>query len=315
MDINRIAAAYERLIDRFVQWAQTEDNIRAVVVIGSRARLDHPADAWSDLDVSILATDPEPYWATTDWLHNIGVPWLTFIEPLPDGSGFERRVLFEGGLDVDFVPDPVEPFRQMLNEGRLGDLTDLIHRGVRFLVDKEGFTERLAQIPVVLPPYQPPTEAEFLNLVHDFWYHTVWTAKKLRRGELWIGKSCCDSYLKQLLRQMLEWHTRAHQGVHIDTWMQGRFLDQWADARAVSALSAAFAHYDEADVWRALLATMDLFRWLALETAEALGYAYPSFGEDRAVEIVEHLHVNAYTNNACAGSQSSAAETADCDPP
>jgi hypothetical protein len=28
-----------------------------------------------------------------------------------------------------------------------------------------------------------------------------------------------------------------------------------------------------------------------------LGHAYPSFGEDRAVEIVEHLHVNAYTNN------------------
>ena len=127
----------------------------------------------------------------------------------------------------------------------------------------------------------------------------------LLRGELWIAKSCCDSYLKQLLRQMLEWHTRVRQGAHIDTWMQGRFLDEWADARAVAVLPTIFAHYDEADVWRALMATMKLFRWLALETAEVLGYAYPSFGEDRAVEIVRSFHMNSHTNdneNARAGS-------------
>jgi len=285
--MNTVTIAYEQLIDRFIRWAQTEDNIRAALVIGSRARTDHPADEWSDLDVIILADDPEPYWATADWLHNVGVPWLTFVEPLHDGRGFERRVLFEGGLDVDFVPSPITFFRQMMDTGLLPDVADLLHRGVRFLVDKEGFAERLAEIPLTLSPYQPPTEAEFLNLVHDFWYHTVWTAKKLRRGELWTAKFCCDGYLKQLLRRMLEWHTRARQGASVDTWMSGRFLEEWADTRAVAALPAIFAHYADPDVWRALQATMELFRWLALETAEALGYTYSSSGEARATEIVE----------------------------
>lgn len=287
--MNGIATAYEQLIDRFVQWAQAEDNIRAALVIGSRARTDHPADEWSDLDVIILANDPEPYWATVDWLPHVGVPWLTFIEPLHDGRGFERRVLFEGGLDVDFVPSPVEFFRRMLDTGLLSDVADLLHRGVRFLVDKEGFAERFEQIPVMLLPYQPPTEAEFLNLVHDFWYHTVWTAKKLRRGELWTAKSCCDSYLKQLLRQMVEWHTRARQGASTDTWMSGRFLEEWADPRAVAALPEIFAHYDEPDVWCALLATMEMFHWLAVETAEALGYAHPFNGEVYATQTVRRL--------------------------
>jgi len=184
----------------------------------------------------------------------------------------------------------------MLDTGLLPDVADLLHRGVRFLVDKEGFAARLAGIPAARLSYQPPTEAEFLNLVHDFWYHTVWTAKKLRRGELWTAKLCCDGYLKQLLRRMLEWHTRARQGESTDTWMNGRFLEEWADARAVAALPAIFAHYDAPDVWRALSATMALFHWLALEAAEILGYAYPSFGEDRAVETVEHLRANVHTN-------------------
>ncbi len=223
MDTDGIAAAYEQLIGRFVQWAQTEDNVRAAIVIGSRARVDHPADEWSDLDVLIFAEDPEPYWATTGWLHNVGNPWLTFVEPTPDGNGFERRVLFEGGLDVDFAPDPVAGLRHMLDHGFPPDVADMVHRGVRFLVDKEGFAERLQGVKVDLPTYCPPTESEFLNLVHDFWYHTVWTGKHLRRGELWWAKSCCDSYLKHLLRQMLEWHARASRGEGVDTWMRGRW--------------------------------------------------------------------------------------------
>ena len=208
---------------------------------------------------------------------------------IPDGSGFERRVLFEGGLDVDFVPGPVADLQAMLDQGFSPDIADMIHRGVRFLVDKDGFSERLQSIKIDPPPYSPPAESEFLNLVNDFWYHTVWTGKHLRRGELWWAKSCCDGYLKHLLRQMMEWHTRVSKGEGIDTWMRGRFLEEWADARAVESLPAVFAHYDEEDVWRALMATMELFRWLAVETADLLGYSYPSFGEERTTEFVQGL--------------------------
>jgi aminoglycoside 6-adenylyltransferase len=287
--MNHISAAYEQLVERFVRWAQSEENVRAAVVIGSRARVDHPADEWSDLDVIILANDPEQYWSTVDWLNNVGTPWLTFVEPTPDGAGFERRVLFEGGLDVDFVPDPVAAFRQVLDTELPPDLVDMIRRGIRVLLDKDNLSERLAAVEIepVVPP--PPAEPEFLNVVNDFWYHTVWTAKHLRRGELWWAKSCCDSYLKQLLRQMLEWHARASRGPSTDTWMRGRFLEEWADPRAVAALPAIFAHYEAQDVWRALLATMELFRWLAVETAELLDYAYPSFGAERAAQLVHKL--------------------------
>lgn len=287
--MDEMAAAYEQLIQRFVQWAQTEDNIRAAVVIGSRARLDHPADEWSDLDVLIFASDPEPYWATSNWLHHVGNPWLTFVEPTPDGSGFERRVLFEGGLDVDFVSGPVTDLQAMLDQGFPPDIADMIHRGVRFLVDKDGFSERLQGIKIASPPYFLPTESEFLNLVNGFWYHTVWTGKHLRRGELWWAKSCCDGYLKHLLRQMMEWHTRVSKGERVDTWMRGRFLEEWADARAVQFLPVVFAHYDEEDVWRALMTTMELFRWLVVETAGLLGYSYPYFGEERATTFVQRL--------------------------
>ena len=153
----------------------------------------------------------------------------------------------------------------------------------------DGFSERLQGIQVEPPPYRPPAESEFLNLVNDFWYHTVWTGKHLRRGELWWAKSCCDNYLKNLLRQMMEWHTRAAKGEDVDTWMRGRFLEEWADPRAVDSLPAVFAHYHQEDVWRALTETMELFRWLSIETADLLGYSYPTFGAERAAELTQAL--------------------------
>jgi hypothetical protein len=51
-----------------------------------------------------------------------------------------------------------------------------------------------------------------------------------------------------------------------------------------------FAHYDAEDVWRALLATMGLFRWRAVETAERLGYPYLKLGDERATEFVKAIY-------------------------
>ena len=92
---------YEQLIARFVKWAEAQSDIGTAVVIGSRARIAHPADEWSDLDVVVTVDEPERYLFETDWLENIGNPWVTFVEGTGDER--ERRVLFEGGLDVDFA--------------------------------------------------------------------------------------------------------------------------------------------------------------------------------------------------------------------
>jgi aminoglycoside 6-adenylyltransferase len=286
--MNATSAGYEVLLQRFISWAQGEENIRAAFVFGSRARDDRPADEWSDLDLLFLAERPQIYMEATDWLLHIGNPWLSFLERTPDG-GFERRVLFEGGLDVDFVPASIAGFRQQLAEGLPAMGIDILRRGFTVLIDKDGLAGEITAVQAQDRAPVPSSETEYLNVVNDFWYHTVWTVKHLRRGELWWAKSCCDSYLKNLLLQMLELHARASNGPDFDTWMRGRFLEAWADPRAVAALPQIFAHYEEVDIGRALLATMELFRWLALETADIFGYAYPVFGDERCSELVRLL--------------------------
>ena len=285
--MNDTVLSYERLTESFLNWAASERGLRAAAIIGSQARTDHPADQWSDLDIMVFVTNVEPYVEDGQWAEQIGPVWLSFVERTPDGAGWERRVLFAGGLDVDFALTPAAWLSQIIAEGIPPDMADVLRRGYRVLVDKDGLLDKITHMPLPdIPLRQAPTQAEFLNAVNDFWYHTLWTARHLRRGELWWAKSGCDGRLKALLHQMLEWHTLATKGPAVDTWMRGRFLEEWADPQAVAELRRCFAHYDAQDIARALLATMDTFRWLAFQTAAAWQYSYPEAAEQAITRLV-----------------------------
>jgi aminoglycoside 6-adenylyltransferase len=86
---------------------------------------------------------------------------------------------------------------------------------------------------------------------------------------------------------MIEWHALAvHEWKH-DVRFRGRFLEEWADSRAVERLHETFARYDKEDIKRALFAAMGLFRWLATEIAEKLGYSYPADADKQVTEWIQ----------------------------
>jgi len=281
------------LVERFVRWAETCSDIRAAVIVGSRTRVDHPADEWADLDIVVITTNPERYVSTINWIENIGNPLLTFVEPTATGDEMERRVLFEGMLDVDFAIIPKRNGQQLLQNEIppqvAAQIGDIFGRGIRVLLDKDGMVVQLrtllASIESTTP--SPPTQHEFLEVVNDFLYHAVFTSKHLRRGELWWTVTCLNCYMQRLLLRMMEWHARATHGWNHDTWFRGRFLEEWAHPQALKGLRDAFAHYDEEDIRRVLLGVMDFFRWIAIETAEKLSYSYPTKADEKVTKWIK----------------------------
>jgi aminoglycoside 6-adenylyltransferase len=250
------------------EWARERDDVQAAVVVGSRARTDLPADKWSDLDIILIVDDPEPYAADDAWVSEFGVPVLTFLENTPAGQR-ERRVLYENGEDVDL---PLFPMSALDRLGQSENANALLARGYRLLVDKIDLGERLREVVDRAPASSSPTAADLEQLASDFWYHALWTAKKLRRGEVFTAIDCLDGYMKARLVTLLEWHACAVDS-SVDTWHAGRFLERWADPGALSALERAYAHYAVRDVARALWETIDLFQGVEEETARRLDLA------------------------------------------
>lgn len=278
----------EAWLARFVQWAEGQSDLRAAILVGSQARRDRPADEWSDLDVVLFTREPELYLESAGWLSELGTPWLTFLEPTAVGVRMERRTLFEPDLDVDFAVFSAADLEHLPENP---EVQGVLRRGFRVLLDREGVGDRLASLPPERRLPELPSAAEFQGVIHDFLYHVVWAAKKRRRGELFTAWDCWVGCLVWRLVRMMRWHALATRGLEHDTWHSGRFVERWADPRAVAALREAAPRYDEAEVGRALPAALELFRWLGEETGARLGFAYPVYAHERAAAVVEALGV------------------------
>jgi aminoglycoside 6-adenylyltransferase len=254
------------LAAKIADWARGRDDVRGALVVGSQARTEAPADRWSDLDVGLFVDDPRRLAEDASWVESFGTPVLTFLERTAFGDRVERRVLYETGEDVDFPLLAAAEWRELMSSP---EAVATAARGYRVLHDELGLAAALRDLPQSEKP-GPPDSTALGELASDFWYHALWTAKKLRRGEIFTAIECLDGYLKARLVTLLEWHARALDP-STDTWHGGRFVERWADPGALSALEKAYAHYDVRDVARALWETIDLFQGVAEDVAARLG--------------------------------------------
>jgi aminoglycoside 6-adenylyltransferase len=248
-----------------VEWVNSRPDIRAVLLIGSTVRRDHPADVLSDLDTLIYTTDLQHYRQNSTWQDVFGPLWLTLTFPEPES--IEYLCVLNGGFKVDLMFQPLELLLR-LPERDPGVFT----RGYQILVDKDGMAAQLPASPFtnVVPPQ--PSEAQFTATVERFFYSVYTEAKWLWRGNLWTVK-WSHTLLNMDLITILEWHTAVLYGR--DVWHRGRNMHEWLDPELYSALHGTFAHFDTADSWHALDRSIALFRHAAKDVAAKLNYTYP----------------------------------------
>ena len=302
-------------IESFLVWADVREDIRAVVVVGSLGRDGvQLADEWSDVDLLFITTDPKKYTKNSTWMEEIGPYWAgvlplgeTFGGWMPVHCGFST---FEGGMNADFLilsNGKIKwtlPLIRLLNRfpslrrwlpenlSTLGaDLGDMLRNCAKILRDKDGLAENLlhtiASIPFVYS--MPPSPKKFQNNVDDFWIGPSRIAAYLRRGNLMSAMKTLELTRRDLLK-MIEWHARAKGGWNGDDMaFRPTWIEAWADARVSTMLPHLYTNYETEEIWLALFALMELYSWLAGETATALGYQYMAEGE-KVIAWVKECH-------------------------
>lgn len=275
--------SWDELLSALLEWADGTDAVRGVIMVGSRARTDRPADQWSDLDL-ILVCDDQGLIDDEGWLDQVASVWVSLVHPGPLEDAPVRQVVFAGGYDVDVVmlgPSAVNDF------DRNPALADLLGRGMKVLLDKDGVLDQLElHSPDTL---SNPTPDEFAWAISDLLFQFVWATKHLLRGDVWQAKDDVDCYMRNRLLSLIEWHTTLNGG-QTAAWAgsrsAGRGIESWADPRVLGALPDTFAAYDNRSVAFALTSLAGLVEWLGSEIAEQLGSPYPI---ERHVEIVNWM--------------------------
>lgn len=272
------------------RWATERPDVRAVLVIGSRAQKRNPVDQFSDLDLVVFTTHPGTYDRDAGWLPYLGEIWLAVRDRTGHGDR-EWLVLFEGGIKADFVIAPATRGQGLHDMLEQSVYVDVFRRGVRVLAYENSAASREG------PQLDAPesrgelTEVEFELGVNRFILATARAAKFLRRRDLWRTQQQINVDVKRALLVLIEWQARSRRPDVADVWYDGRFIEAWADPRVVRSLPRLFAAYDESDLHEALIFTLDLSEWLMAEIARSLETPFPSPGQAGALSWIRDLLV------------------------
>ncbi len=261
---------YEKIESNFISWVKTIEDIRAAFIVGSRARNDHPADEFSDMDIIFFTSKQNYYLTNNEWLNNFGNIHASFVTQT-DGGDPECLTLFDGGWQVDFVIHTTDNLNYLVKNKII---PNNFYRGVKVIIDKDNVVNDIIPKYSKAPQGNILSEDKFLQTINMFWFIVLYMAKQILRNELWVAK-VRDGNLKELLLQMIEWHEKIINGVDYDTWHAGRFLYEWASKETQEELQNSFGHFDRLDSWNALIATMNLFKRLSHEICDRKKFSYP----------------------------------------
>jgi aminoglycoside 6-adenylyltransferase len=280
------------VIRRLTLWADRKDSVRAMLLTSTRANPGATVDVHSDYDAVLVVEDVHPFFEDRSWLGDFGEVLVAYWDPIyPDPDhGIELTgnvTQYADGLKIDFTLWPVALARRIV---RAPTLPDELDAGYAVLLDKEGLFD--AMLPPSYGAYVPdrPDEGTYLTVVNDFLSDAPYVAKCLWRDELLPAKWCLDHDMKHVyLLRMLEWRMERDHGWSVPAGHLGKGLKKRLPAEIWSQLEGTFAGAGIADNWEAHFRTMELFRRIATEVADDLGYAYPLDLDRRVTAYVREI--------------------------
>jgi len=275
------------MLDLVLDVAKQDERVRAVIMNGSRANLNAQRDLFADFDIVYLVTDVAPFKRNREWIRSFGEIMILqtpddMREPPPsEDAGYAYLMQFTDGNRIDLSIHPIA----RLDEVSRDSLSVL-------LLDKDNAIE----------PFPPPSERDYLptppsakqyaDCCNEFWWVCPYVAKGLWREQLTYAKFMLDQVVRDELMKMLTWYIGVQTDFSRNLGGFGKFFQEYLEPELWKQLQRTYADASYDNMWEALFVMCDLYRRVAVATAQRFGFEYPH-GEDSRVsahlELVRRL--------------------------
>ncbi len=264
-------------LEEILEFARSDENIRAVILQGSLANPVNRIDELSDIDPLFYVKDVSKLSENDEWLNQFGViisrQYGEFISE-DNISSYIRMVIYEDGLKIDFGIAPTT---------LINDVDNLMIYKV--ILDKDGLiwpkkVENEANFYSV-----KPTSIEYQKVIFDFFWNITYIGKSLHREEMYFAKFMFEN-INKLIRKLLSWHLGITHNWEVNIGLEGRYLKSLLKEDLWNKVLATFSGSDVDENWKAVYSTCDLVRELGTFVANELDYIYP-FEQD--IAIVDYL--------------------------
>ncbi len=272
------------MLDLILNFARDHDEVRAVVMNGSRVNPNAPKDPFQDYDIVYYVRSVEPFRRNRDVVKYFGEMMILqlpedMVDPAPEGDGHYTYLMqFMDGNRIDLSFNALHQ-----TDVTFKDSLSLV------LLDKDNL---LGELP---PPsdlgYLPqrPNAKAFDDCCNEFWWLNPYVAKGLWRDELIYAKYMLDSYMREQLLKMLTWYFGAQTSFQKSPGKLGKYLKGQIDAELWALLECTYSDSQLDHIWEALFSMDDLFRQIAQSVASCFQFNYPEQDDLRVSSYVRHI--------------------------
>lgn len=256
----------DQILELVLRIAKEDENIRAVLMTGSRANEDCPADVYQDFDIVYFVRDVKPYWDNMAWIReHFGMPSvmqkpesMRLIPPDNDGD-YAYLMIFPDGnrIDLQITANRYE------DDGEPSVL----------LLDKDGDFPQI-QIKKDFWYIRRPDSKMFSDCCSEFHWCLNNVAKGIGREELSYAMEQFNHYVRDMLILMLEWHVGVRHNFSVSAGKNGKYFKRLLPARLYESFTKTWSDADYAHMWEASFEMLHLFGEAAREVAKQLDFVY-----------------------------------------
>ena len=263
----------EQVLKQILDFANNDENIRAVVMNGSRVNPNIEPDIFSDYDVICFVEDIDKYIRDQSW-----IPY------------FGDMVIYQFNRH-DEEPDEQYVFLMQFSDGVRIDLSFASYKMIVpsledsltvVLLDKDGLIPSLPDPSEASYVTPKPNQAEYDLMVNEFWWVATYVAKGLWRRQPAYAKYMFEVIVRECLNKMVTWYIAVHLDWQINVGKFGKYFGELLPQDLWQDLLQTYVGVNEEDIWNALFTAGKIMRRIGIEVAENLGYVY-HFQEDERV--------------------------------
>jgi aminoglycoside 6-adenylyltransferase len=267
----------KEMLDLILSYARSNEDVRAVIMNGSRVNPNAKKDPFQDYDIVYLVKSVEPYRRNPEIPRYFGDILILetpedMIDPPPaNDGGYGYLMQFMDGNRIDLGFSPIEHARRSVE-----DTLSVV------LLDKDHL---IGELP---PPsdrtYLPerPTAKAFEDCCNEFWWLNPYAAKGLWRDELTYAKHMLDTLMRDQLMKMLTWYFGVKTDFQKSPGKLGKYLKGPIGDELWDMLEHTYSDAHPEAIWEALFVMDELFRQVAKSVTSSFGFTYPE-QDDRNV--------------------------------
>jgi aminoglycoside 6-adenylyltransferase len=271
------------MIELILGFARQHEDIRAVILNGSRANPNAPKDPFQDYDIVYLVRAVETYRRNREVIEAFGEMLILQTpedmgDPPPENDGgYGYLMQFMDGNRIDLGFYPLEATQKCVQDSQ-----------TFVLLDKDN---RIGELP---PPsdrdYLParPTAKAFEDCCNEFWWLNPYVAKGLWRDELTYAMDMLDTIREQLMK-MLIWYFGIQTGFQKSPGKMGKYLRGGIGEAMWSMLEQTYSDAQLDHAWEALFEMGTLFHMAAQVVAGSFGFTYPEQDDARVSAYIRRI--------------------------